>query len=574
MEWFLRRFKNLSFRKKLILSYLFVIVIPVMILGIYSYSLSRSFLLEQAKQRLSNIAKQYADGIDSMLQDSSAAIDFITFNSGIFEVFNKEYIDYFDMYKDLNQIIDPMFNTTLNTNTQIRQLTVYTANNITERRYTIMNIDRVKDTWWYREAMKDRQLHWYCENGKVFAARRLLDQRKTEIPNLVYMELNTNTLFNSIKGENTYEFGITVLDGSGTVVFSHDTMNLKGLNPSGDVLGAWDKGQELKMEVVSGKDMLLIKKPVSVPSWTLYFYVPVRSIVLDAGKIVQATVAIAAACLVILGLMTWIFSKTFVKRIENLNKKMDAVEKGDLRIEVSSRSTDEIGELTNKFGKMLRNINLLIDEVYQSKIIQKEAELKALQAQINPHFLYNTLSLINWKALRLGAEDISDITANMSKYYRTILNKGKNNISVRNELENTRAYIDIQLIMHNDGFDVSYAIDESVYEYEMINIVLQPIVENAIEHGIEGKRVGRGEIGISACKIGENIEFAVRDNGPGMSPELVEDVFVKNTAGYGLKNVNERLKLFFGDPYGVTICSTAGEGTLVKVRIPVCAVKT
>ncbi len=574
MEWFLKHFKNLSFRRKLILSYLVVIVVPIMTLGIYSYSLSRSFLLEQAKQRLDNIAKQYADSVESKIQDSGAAIDFFTFNSGIFEIFNKEYIDYFEMYKDLNQIIDPMFTTTLNTNRQIRQLTVYTGNNITERRYSIMTIERVKDTAWYGEVMKDRQLHWFYADEKVFAARRLLDQRKSNIPNLIYMELDTGIIFDSIQNDNSYEFGAVIVDSKGTEVFSKNTMEGVDLKPEKKEEAEWEKGVDLVMKVISGKDMILIKKPVSTPAWTLYYYVPINSIVLDAGKIVKATVAIAGACIVFLGLMTWVFSRTFVKRIENLNKKMDAVEKGDLKIEVESRSMDEIGQLTNKFGKMLKNINLLIDEVYHGKIIQKEAELKALQAQINPHFLYNTLSMINWKALRIGAEDISEITTNMSTFYRTILNKGKNTIPVRNELENTRAYVDIQRRMHNDGFDIYYDIDDRVCGYEMLNIILQPIVENAIEHGIDGKRVGRGELRIGAHIAGENIEFTVSDNGPGMLPEMVEQVFVRQTAGYGLKNADERLKLYFGEQYGVTVSSTPGEGTLIKVVIPICPVRT
>ncbi|WP_256217714.1 sensor histidine kinase [Paenibacillus sp. OV219] len=229
---------------------------------------------------------------------------------------------------------------------------------------------------------------------------------------------------------------------------------------------------------------------------------------------------------------------------------------------------DEIGELELRFSKMLASINMLIEEGYKNKISQKEAELRALQSQINPHFLYNALSVINWKAIAAGSEDISNVAGLLSTFYRTSLNKGKDMMSVRDELLNTKSYVEMQLIMHDDNFDVVYQIDEDVLDHHMIKLVLQPIVENAIEHGIDQKRSGKGVLRMSGTLEGGAIVFRVEDNGPGMTQELVDEVLVQQSKGYGLFNVQERIRVQYGGGYGISIKSELGEGTCVTVKLP------
>jgi two-component system sensor histidine kinase YesM len=266
--------------------------------------------------------------------------------------------------------------------------------------------------------------------------------------------------------------------------------------------------------------------------------------------------------------ITWIFSITFVKRINYLNEKMKLVEEGDLIIKVSSSSNDEVGQLINRFSKMLQNINILIDEVYRSHIIQKEAEMRALKAQINPHFLYNTLSLINWEAIQIKSDKIGQVTRNMSKFYRTILNNGKNSISIEDEISNARSYIDIQLAIHNNLFNVEYMIEDCVLKYYMINIILQPIIENALEHGIYQRPEGGEKLIVSSFIKEECIFFTIEDDGPGMDKEKIDHIFLLKSSGYGLKNVQERLKIIFGQEYGISVCSELGKGTCATVKIP------
>ncbi|MCC3374609.1 sensor histidine kinase [Cohnella sp. REN36] len=178
------------------------------------------------------------------------------------------------------------------------------------------------------------------------------------------------------------------------------------------------------------------------------------------------------------------------------------------------------------------------------------------------------MSIINWKALQVDAEDISDLVTTLSRFYRTALNKGNNLISVRDEIDNVQSYIKIQLIMHDGSFDVEYDLEEAIYAYDMINLALQPIVENAIEHGIDCKMEGRGLLRLVGRTVGENVAFTVEDNGPGLDPELQRTSLTQQTSGYGLKNVQERIRLLFGEAYGVSVASEPGRGTRMTITFP------
>lgn len=230
--------------------------------------------------------------------------------------------------------------------------------------------------------------------------------------------------------------------------------------------------------------------------------------------------------------------------------------------------------------------------------------MQALRAQINPHFLYNSLSLINWKAIESGQEDISRITLELSNYYRTSLNKGRNTLTLEQELSNVRSYLQIQQLMHDGDFDVEIDVAAEILQYESLNLILQPLVENAIDHGIDLKTEGRGRITIrgwqepaqkpfthrtdmesdtqSETKSGTEsrrepdvesgtdylVVLTVSDNGVGMDKQTAADFLTVQSGGYGARNVNERLKLYYGDQYPLKVDSKQGEGTTITITFP------
>lgn len=565
MHRFLVFFKNLRFKKKLFLSYLAVIIIPIMVLGFYSYNQARNFLMQQARSGLNDVVKKIADNIDYKFKRYNNIIDSIAFNSRVIQIYNNNYDSYFSLYNDLKETVDPLFSTIMLTNNDIKYIRIYTSNStIANQANSILSMEHIRDKSWYKETTGSVQSGWYGSRESIFGVKRLPKQEKNSTDNLVYVEPYYDKLFDMIGNEKSDNYGFIVCDRKQNIIFSKRKFTLNDLKVNDKEIINHNR-DNIRIGMVN---CILIKRVITEPSWTIFYYVPVNSIAIDARSIIGATVVVVCVCLIILILVIWIFSATFVKRIDNLNKKIKIAAKGNLKIDIHSDSNDEIGELANGFGDMLASLNLMIEEVYYSKIRQKEAELRALQAQINPHFLYNTLSLINWKAIRIRAAEISSITATISKYYRTTLNKGRSTISIKDEIENIRAYIDIQLVMHDNGFDVFFDIDDEIYEYDMINLILQPIVENAIEHGIDRKEDGRGVLYIKSCCTEEGIEFCIEDNGPGMDEDVLRQVLTEQTRGYGMKNVQERIVLFFGESYGISINSDPGGGTSVKVNLP------
>ena len=222
---------------------------------------------------------------------------------------------------------------------------------------------------------------------------------------------------------------------------------------------------------------------------------------------------------------------------------------------------------------MTKELRKLMLEQYRLGKNVKTAELRALQAQINPHFLYNTLDLINWEAMDYNAPEIMEIARNLARFYRISLNKGRQIVRVEEELNHVRAYVRIENYHFDDAIHLEIEAEEGVEELACINIILQPFVENAIMYSI-AKAPDREEcnIHIRAVREGEDLVFRITDNGFGMTPEQIERIFEENSYdvshGYGAKNVNFRIKLCYGEEYGVFYESEVGKGTTVTVRVP------
>ncbi|NLD88692.1 MAG: sensor histidine kinase [Clostridiales bacterium] len=297
-----------------------------------------------------------------------------------------------------------------------------------------------------------------------------------------------------------------------------------------------------------------------------YYYAPVENLVIDSDNILTTTMLFAMSmCMVVVILSFW-FSSKLSKPLKKLVDTFNVVESGNFDIKLENNNRDEIGDLTRKFMHMLNRLKTAIEENNEAHKNAKEAELRALQAQINPHFLYNTLSIINWRAIEFGADELSDIVLTLSTFYRTALNRGSDEITLGEEIVNVKAYTDIRLSMSNNGFDVEYDIDETLLQCRVIKLILQPIVENALDHGIKELSTGRGKIIIRASKNGNELLLEVSDNGEGMSRELADDIISGTAKGYGLKNVNDRLKVKFGNQCGLRIESKKGLGTTVYIE--------
>lgn len=220
----------------------------------------------------------------------------------------------------------------------------------------------------------------------------------------------------------------------------------------------------------------------------------------------------------------------------------------------------EVGRIGNQFKEMVNNNLELREKLLTAQIKEKEAELMLLQSQINPHFLYNTLDSIYCRAIIERQDDIARMVGALAKIFRLSLNSGKRLIRVRNEIEHIQSYMEIQNIRFNNRFQLRIDIPEEVQNLFIMKLILQPFVENAMYHGLEPK-IGEGSITIRAEKKGEELVFYITDNGVGIQD--MQDVY----RGYGVKNVMERIHLFYGEQYGVEFTSEYGRGTEAKIRV-------
>jgi two-component system sensor histidine kinase YesM len=257
---------------------------------------------------------------------------------------------------------------------------------------------------------------------------------------------------------------------------------------------------------------------------------------------------------------------------------MKLAESGDFDTQIKVKSKDEIGELSLSFNKMLTRIKQLIQRVYQTEIVRKEAELSALQAQINPHFLYNTLQIMDIMAEEKGADEISGACQSLAKIFRYSISKVTDLVALKVEIIHVEKNVFIKLLRLGEKLSVEYNLDESLYRYEIIKLILQPLVENAIIHGIE--KDGRNcVIKVSASLTGDNLILSVEDNGVGMTAEelmklqssLYQDTDEerpKRHGGIALKNVNDRIRLYYNDKYGMSIQSKKHKGTKVTLILP------
>ena len=564
MKRMIKFFRNMKFRYKLITTYILLGVIPMTIMGLVWYNQTRTILMKQEKSSIENYLTQAVSNMDNQLRIYNNLSDYIAFNQQISHVVSHEYDSYYDMYNQFSNVLDPMLASLKYFHSDINQITIYTKNNVVKHNTTLAPITEIENEDWYKIIKGNNDIHWFVsqDEKKVFCVRNIPTLENNYEVGVLYVQVDYEKLFESFKQMNDSNYGIFIMDELGDNIFNFD--QFEDLNKSRKMtFDEFNKG-------IGKENIYTIVTAHSVNNnWTVSLYKPQKLIYESTNFMITGNVIAIMLLIVFSIIITSVLSKVMVSGLEKLRANMEEVEKGNMEITVKSNNEDEVGALIRGFEKMIIQIKALIEDVYESRLIQKDYEMKALQAQINPHFLYNSLSLINWMALETDQEDISKITLSLSTFYRTALNKGKNILRVRDEIKNMRSYLDIQLMMHDHEFDVDVEIDECILDYNILNLILQPLIENAIDHGIDLKTDGRGGIKIIGKKQNDEIVLIVSDNGVGMSKEQAESILTNKSNGYGVKNVNERIKLYYGEQYQLKIESEIGIGTKVKVTIPI-----
>ena len=292
-------------------------------------------------------------------------------------------------------------------------------------------------------------------------------------------------------------------------------------------------------------------------------------------QVIFIALVLFGAMIIVTSIVSLIISKSISKPIQNLCGTIEQVAKGDFDTRADISSADEVSTLTMTFNAMIGQISELVENIKREQKHQRATELKLLQAQINPHFLYNTLDTIIWLAEDNQSKQVVSMVNSLSDFFRIVLSKGRDFIGIEEEKSHIQSYLEIQQFRYQDILEYEINIPSYLYEYAIIKLTLQPLVENALYHGIKNRR-GKGKIIVKASLLkNQTILFCVSDNGIGMTLERLQQVKrsldeeneSQDKLGFGLFNVTQRIRLNYGNEYGLTIDSEYGKGTTVTETI-------
>lgn len=330
-------------------------------------------------------------------------------------------------------------------------------------------------------------------------------------------------------------------------------------------------------ETFQGEERVITVKSVGYTGWKLIGVAPRQTVSLNSLKTQLLVVFVAAFILFLMSLVNSYISSRITTPIRKLELSVNEIEKGNLNAKVDAEGSYEIRHLGQSVQNMAKQIQVLMADIVSEHEKKRKQEFDTLQSQINPHFLYNTLDIIVWMIENEKPDQAVKAVTALARFFRISLSRGKSIITVKDELEHVRNYLMIQHMRFKNRFSYTIEAEDEVLDLASLKLMLQPLVENAIYHGMEFMD-GDGEIFISAWKEGEDLYLKVSDNGLGMTEEQVARLFSDTPhtgssrgSGIGVKNVNERIRLYFGSEYGLSIESEPDEGTVVTIHLPAVA---
>lgn len=554
-----KKFRDMKYRHKLTILLVISSLVPMTMLALYSHNSMSRLVRHNEVEDTSSILEQTRESIDSQIEVYTGLINYLTYSSDIEEVINEKNMDNYVAYAKYTQIVDPLLTVPKSYHDAINQIQIFADSIKVRHEYTLVPMDEIGQEWWSSQLNDEVQVQWLVntEKPEIAAVRNIYDGRNRTA--VLCITLDYNKIFKPLKNIISEESGTMVLDQNQNIVYRDENIqdnDLADLRESDKIL------EQIRKEYVA------VNSTSQNTGWKFYLYKTKKSVEKSVYQMLLAEIPLIAGCVLIIFILGMAFSRLFTRKIEMLTENMDQVNHGSREVTVTSDAEDEVGVLIRSFRRMMGEIDRLISEVYENKIALKEFELKALTAQINPHFLYNSLSIINWMAIKSGQKEISKVTLDLSTFYRTALSKGEDMVTVENCIRNIEAYLSIQLVMHDNDFTVEWKIDSQVKAEKVPKLILQPVVENALEHGLDVKEEGDKILQLSFLDAGDAVLLRVEDNGMGMEQSVAESLVTYQAEGYGLKNVNDRICLLYGEEYKIRITSSVGKGTVVEMRIP------
>ena len=591
---FLRRFTaGGKLGSRLLCIYFLLIVLPLGMFSFYAYLRVREMVQEQTFSAAQAAFDDTCTSLERLLGRLDGVIDILSTDPLIYMMASNDPRDYTYIHRleDSAQLATTFEHLCMLAGIDSIRLYVNNDYSYSNTTTNIIQISEVEHSAWYRAAAKGSSRLWLaphdCEEAGEDAAKRVFSSVQVIYnPNsvkeplaILRADIGAAQVEALTGGTSVTENGLLLFLRGEDILLSSDpesalslpetlVKQVRGLSP-----GAWETVQ------AGGREYYARREKIGPSGWSVASILPYGDVFRLSREMSAEMLAVVVSLALAAYLLACLISQSTLKRIARLAGTMQAVEKGDVAIRLEPSGNDEIASLMDGFNQMMDRLDTLMEEKVEQGRQIKNLELKALQAQINPHFLYNSLDLINCTAISRNVPEISRMVNALGRFYRLSLSKGREVISLSEELQHARLYVEIQNLRFENRISAEWDTDPSADSCRIIKIVLQPLIENAILHGIFEKPSKSGHLRIRVRRFEDGIRITVEDDGAGMDEATLFSCFSGaavsdspvTSGGYGIRNIQERLILAYGAPYGLSCVSRPGKGTVVTVYIPAIA---
>ena len=551
MKRLLHLFNNCRLRTKLLISYVSLVVILLVFWGGSAYNQINRHLLENARSDFHNTFSFACLLLENKIARAERTLTLMAEDPSVSGTFSTMYLSQFQQAQSLLDRFDPLLANVNQQNEYLSGVRIYTYYGLKGTRSYIKDAAAVTGT--EAESLScGSDPRWWFDGENLTISVKSVNQNQPQYAATVTYLIDREIFFGDCLQDQNLDYRFLVYGDDGRELFCQESITDEAV---------W-----------YGNGRHLLQEEQTIPTgWRVSLEINADPMMVPVTATLRSTlIAVAIALLLIIPLIM-LLSFSFSKRIRVLKEQVAQIVPRKYEMDISSPNKDEIGDITNAVGSLVQDTRQIILESYQETIARRDAQIQALQAQINPHFLYNTLSNLNWRAIARSDLDTSNLLNALSRFYRLSLNNGRIISTISQELEHVRLYMRIQCGIHGTELaEEAYEVDEDLLDYEMPSIILQPLVENAVEHGIGAVGFENGRLNICVHEEEGNIVIRVCDNGPGMSPAAAAAVLEQESEapGYGLRNVYRRLHLFFDNQCDMRFDETPGGGSTVVLEIP------
>ncbi len=582
------RIGNMSLHSRLVLYFVIISIIPIMLIGIISYRIALNIITDRAVQFSKQMINQVTGEIDNLLLDAYRVSVMVADDPTTQMVLRKPLEGDIAKRYSTDLIMDTRLNF-IQSNYRNEFFGFYAVgahgSKYKSNFYSVKSND-LRQMDWYKKIIQSKKSVWFKTHKGSFVVETLdqllvsvgfpiIDKATGKTLGVVVIDIDEN-LFSALTSSRLGKTGFMFIQDSQNNAITYPDKSVVSLKiPVRKKEWKWmDNFQKNQYLTIDGRHSMIFYKASTVNDWKIGGVLPLSDFTKESRVVGLVITGMCLAVCIIALFIAWIIGGTIVNPIRKLIFLMRKAEDGNLSVTMNVKYNDEIGQLGKSFNVMLGKISKLMDKVFEEQQEIRKAEFKALQAQINPHFLYNTLDSIIWLARAHRDDEVVAMVNALTKLFRIALSRGREIITIQEEIEHVNSYLTIQHIRYKNKFTYDVSVPENLVQYRILKLILQPIIENAIYHGIKMKRE-EGHISLQAYESGECVVFEIQDTGIGMTEETLaalnntlKDVSGEKLESYGLRNVNERIKIYFGKDYGLSFTSQYGIGTKVEIKIP------